>query len=111
MKEFHHEVTAQIPEQIDVEFSTTGSCGGDAGHGGDASITFKMENGGSGFTLLVSTDHDSFQLDDVRKLTLVTCGDWELEGLAIALLDLGRALLARDDVLACWHSWRGENIE
>lgn len=85
-------------EHPTVVFESTGSQGGDAGHGGEASIEFSMLQGGSGFSLIVSPDN--------RFVRIAVQGDWELEGLALALLDLGRALMARDDVLedrARWH--------
>lgn len=66
--------------------------GGDAGHGGEAIVEFSMPDGGCGFDV---------QLDESRQaVSIAVRGDWELEGMVVALAELGKQLLARPDVMA-----------
>jgi len=108
MKEFDHTFHPNIPEQATVRFCSTGSKGGDAGHGGDASIVF-LESG-SNLNLQVDlkfTDGKKMSFNNgISELSITTCGDWELEGLAIALMDIGRKLLNRDDIIKDFTAWK-----
>ena len=109
MDRFEYRYTAKIPEQTDISFSSTGSQGGDSGHGGQARLTFSMENGGVGFGVRFHTDNEATHLEEVRKIEISVMGDMELEGMATALIELGRSLLARDDVLEARAKWRSSS--
>jgi|GEM_PF-6219391 len=107
MKEFDYTFHPNAPEQATVRFCSTGSKGGDAGHGGNASIVFSES--GSDLNLQVDlkfTDGKELSFDmGISELSITTCGDWEIEGLAIALMDIGRKLLGRDDILRDFAGW------
>jgi hypothetical protein len=105
MKEFDYTFTGAIPEQLSIRFYTTGRCGGDAGHGGAAFIELSMEDGGGGFTVLSEFGGKQEQSDNVESVRVAVFGDWELDGMAICFLELGRALLARDDALKTREDW------
>jgi hypothetical protein len=107
MKPFAFTYVSAMPEHVDLNFVTNGHGGGDSSHGGYAELTVSMKSRGHG--LLVTTDapRDPFesQTDDVSEVKIAVKGDWELDGLAVAFLELGRALMARDDALACRQYW------
>ncbi len=109
MKEFACKFTPKIPEQCAVSFVSSGSQGGDSGHGGNASLTFS-ENG-SRMDIQVDLafnngDKETFR--DLSEIRLTVCGDWELEGLAIALMDIGKKLLSKDDFIKDYTNWELE---
>jgi len=91
MKEFSFTFEPNIPEQVKVSFISTGSQGGDAGHGGEAVLLLSMTHGGDGMTVSV----DGETTDGAETVRISVGGDWELEGLAVAFLELGKALLVR----------------
>ena len=73
--------------EVDVE--TTGYMGGDSGHGGHSTITFKPHAGGDySFEVL----HD--RLNDGAVLKIKIGGDWELEELSELLIGAGNMLLS-----------------
>ena len=109
MKPMDFTFEADMPEQPNLTFVSSGSKGGDAGHGGGAFIRLSMPHGGNGFAINAVTDMDELDFDEVREVSIDVMGDWELEGLAIAFLELGRALLARDDVLKAREKWSQSN--
>lgn len=106
MKCFEHKFTPSMPEQCAISLISTGSKGGDAGHGGNASLVFS-ENG-SDLNIQVDltfTNGEKQTFEDLKDISLTVCGDWELEGLAIALMDIGRKLLSKDDVIKDYAKW------
>lgn len=105
MNGFLFEYLPNICEQPGIFFESTGSQGGDAGHGGRATLTFTME-GGDGFGVLVQGDQKTTYQQAIKKVSITVFGDWELAGMAVALLELGRSLLNRDDVLIDRAMWR-----
>jgi len=110
MKEFECKFTPNMPEQCVVSFVSTGSKGGDAGHGGNASLVFS-ENG-SDMNIqadLTFNNGDKKTFDDLANISLTVCGDWELEGLAIALMDIGRKLLSKDDIIKDYVNWQSQD--
>ena len=78
--------------QTMAEFSTSGFCGGDAGHGGYASLALKMEDSGYGFCVIAVTDSGEMQIDSVRGLTITALGDMEISGFANALISIGEEI-------------------
>lgn len=97
MKEFVYTYQPEICEQPKITFFTTGHCGGDSGHGGEACLTISMKDGGTGLHVETKRRRVGDSCDEVRVSVF---GDWELEGFAIGLMELGRKLLSRDDVIA-----------
>jgi hypothetical protein len=92
MKQFQYSYTAPIPEKPSLEFYTTGLKGGDSGHGGEACLYLAMQGGSR---LHVTFNDDTVEVDSVA---ISAFGDWELSGLAVALMQLGAALHARIDM-------------
>ncbi|MDD2462497.1 MAG: hypothetical protein PHI97_00705 [Desulfobulbus sp.] len=93
MKEFNDTFFPELPEQCKVSFTSTGLMGGDSGHGANASLVFS-ENG-SNMNIQVDLyfqngNQESFS--DLKEISITTFGDWEVEGLAKALIDLGEKL-------------------
>lgn len=106
MKQFDYQFTPNMPEQCSVSFSSTGSKGGDSGHGGNAALIFS-ENG-SNMNIQVDltfTNGEKKTFEDLANISLTVCGDWELEGLAIALMNIGRNLLSKDDIVKDYAKW------
>jgi hypothetical protein len=107
MKPFKFKYVSDMAEHVDITFVTNGHGGGDSSHGGYAELTLSLKDRGHG--LLVTTDalRDPFESEtaDVSEVKIAVKGDWELDGLAVAFLELGRALMARDDALACRQYW------
>lgn len=108
MKEFDYRYLSPMAEQPDVQFSSTGLRGGDAGHGGHAILFFNMY-GGYGFDVRFKDENGNDREINTQRVSVAVSGDWELSGMAIAFLELGRALLARDDVLKTRSRWVEEN--
>lgn len=80
------DITPHMPEQLSLKFLTTGGMGGDAGHGGHAVLEAYAENGGVySFTPAMTSPEGAM---------ITAEGDWELQGLAAALVLLGRILEA-----------------
>jgi hypothetical protein len=96
-----------MPEQCVVEFKSNGSQGGDGEHGGYATLEFKENGAETGIQLDIRlTTGQEYKLNDVELISLTVKGDWELEGLATALMDIGRKLLQRDDILEDYLKWQ-----
>ncbi len=107
MKEFACKFTPNMPEQCTVSFISTGSKGGDSGHGGNASLIFS-ENGSS-MDIQVDlnfTNGEKKTFNGLSEICLTACGDWELEGLAIALMDIGKKLLSKDGLAEDYAKWQ-----
>ncbi|MBU0909619.1 MAG: hypothetical protein KJ717_08625 [Proteobacteria bacterium] len=74
MKEFIHSFESNVPEQCKVTFVSSGSKGGDAGHGGFASIIFS-ENG-SDINMQVELTFSNGEkkcLEDLKEIRLTVC--------------------------------------
>lgn len=112
MKEFVCKFTPHMPEQCAVSFVSTGSKGGDSGHGGNASLIFS-ENGSSMDIQvdLTFTNGDTQSFRDLSQINLTVCGDWELEGLAIALMDIGKKLLSQNAMAEDYAKWQLGSVE
>jgi hypothetical protein len=99
-KEKHIAIFAEQPEYPSVEYYQSGFKGGDAGHGGEAYVSFTFEGG----DYAVSLETESGELDlinqmqRVEKVTIHGFGDWEQIGIATALIKLGKAMLSDADL-------------
>ena len=93
--DFDVKVIGEMPEHCDIHFITTGAMGGDAGHGGNSSITISQDSG----TYQINVDQGATELyvnDDCNStVTFTVMGDWELQGLVSALIRLGDKLRER----------------
>lgn len=107
MKEFACTSQTLMPEQCVVEFKSNGSQGGDGGYGGYASLELKENGAETGIQLDIRlTTGQEYKLNDVERISLTVKGDWELEGLATAIMDIGRKMLQRDDILEDYIKWQ-----
>lgn len=98
MKEMAIEFQGPMCEQPTISFDTNGSQGGDCGHDGQATLTITASQ------LYISINGKDIT-EDAQTVSIGVCGDWELEGFAIALMDLGRQLLGKDDVMNTYKKW------
>jgi hypothetical protein len=85
-----------IPEHVELEYQTTGPCGGDAGHGGVTTLTLKFDSGATNLVVRDWRGDVVFRTDEPVNLELQVLGDWEMEGLDRALKRLGLHLAQRD---------------
>lgn len=90
---FKVEIEGQIPEEVSLSFATTPLKGGDAGHGGVATLHIRVE-GGSHALRLAGTGDDEVVFDSERYpfITFEARGDWEMSGLLDGLVELGERL-------------------
>jgi hypothetical protein len=86
---------SDLPEVLTLNFNSTGPQGGDAGHGGSAILRITSDNGVNSATFY------NFNGDQVASIggdcmpwsvVINAQGDWELNGFAEALIDLGRQI-------------------
>jgi len=93
---FVYETEAQLPEEPTVRFISTGPQGGDAGHGGEATIEIILPTTGAlvvvendkGETVFEKQPHEVQE----HKISITVFGDWELTGLEDAIQILGDLL-------------------
>ena len=106
----------RTPEGGELRFYTTGLQGGDSGHGGEAWVEFKFDGGDHRVMVFGNDDPDAVIIDDIHRVRIVAYGDWELDGLARGLCELGLKLWtliherdeqekehAREIVIARWE--------
>lgn len=108
MDKFDKEVIPNMTEQCVVSFHTTGSKGGDAGHGGNA--CFSVFGNGSSYPgiqvdMTLKDGGTVSYYDKIEGVIITVQGDWELEGLAGALMEIGTSLAARKDVMYDFARW------
>lgn len=93
---FTYEVDANLPEEPTVRLLSTGPQGGDAGHGGEATIEIILPStgalvvveNGKGETVFEKQPHEVQE----HKISITVFGDWELTGLENAVQILGDLL-------------------
>jgi hypothetical protein len=83
-------VDADAPEMASIHFSTTGMRGGNWSHGASASLKIIIEGGAH--QLLVDDEIVRDEETENYTLELQATGDWEIHGLAEALVELGKQL-------------------
>jgi len=76
-----------MPEHPEVEFFSTGYCGGDAGHGGE-----------TGIRISCGTDININRVSD-NEVIISTGGDWETEGFMIAMMEIADKLKEKFEVI------------
>jgi hypothetical protein len=112
MKEFSCNLQSHMPEHCIVEFNSNGTQGGDSGHGGYAMLEFRENGGHTNMEICVDLENgQQVHLEDLSKVNITVRGDWELEWLAIALMDLGRKMLQRDDIINDYVKWTDTGSE
>ena len=81
-----------LPEFANITFETSGECGGDAGHGGYAKLIIELP-----FCSKVTVCGVRSPIEDNnfsnKYISIEVNGDMELEGLAIALAEIGRKII------------------
>ena len=89
-----------IPEQGSLFFQTSGSQGGDAGHGACATLSFVAEGGSHSVAVYrrrwarigAPAEEALFELDGNFEVVIAAQGDWEIGGLASALGSVGSSV-------------------
>lgn len=80
----------RLPEEPTLRFWTTGTQGGDAGHGGEAALRILLPN--TGAHVFIKSDSGEPLFDQMVEgesiLDVTVLGDWELDGLENAILEL-----------------------
>jgi hypothetical protein len=83
------DIVSDFPEQVGLRFTTNGSQGGDAGHGGKATLKIIVENG----SYAIGLDKEPpIDLDENQTITFTARGDLEIDGLVQGLIKLGDQL-------------------
>ena len=92
MKTF--KTTERMPEEPVLFFQTTGTQGGDAGHGGEASIGALLPSTGAHVHVKSSSGETLFDgmVYGEGTVYLTVFGDWELMGLEEAILELAEMI-------------------
>lgn len=88
-------VEGDMPEHISATFESTGPQGGDSGHGGEASLEFRIESGDYSIAVEDGKGNILYAFEDYgegRVVRITARGDWELGSLGDALIELGRQL-------------------
>ena len=82
-----------LPETPEITFKSSGTCGGDAGHGAWAHLTLNFEGGSYRVEASASYPPDHiYETDSPSTVTITARGDWEIQGFAEALVTLGDKL-------------------
>lgn len=93
---FVYETEANIPEEPTVRFISTGPQGGDAGHGGEATIEITLPSTGALVSVENSKGETVFEKQPYEvqehKISITVFGDWELSGLENAIQVIGDLL-------------------
>lgn len=93
MKEAFAVFSPDIPEQCEVVAYVSGHQGGDAGHGAEATVKFRPQSGACHLEVeFTNGETHSFEWD-IKEVSFSMFGDWEMEGLAFALIEIGQQLL------------------
>ena len=86
-----------MPEHAALTLVTSGPKGGDAGHGSWTKLTFRFESGSAAVRVADRNSRCMLDTDAANELPgvieITVRGDWELEGLELALRHLGVHLL------------------
>jgi len=116
MKDHKFKYTPSLPEQCAVSFETNGSQGGDAGHGAYAALTFRNNGAGTMPDVNIKTRDGELQtisnmFTDIEWINVFVSGDWEAEGMAVALIGMARQMLNDDDLLRTFVEWEVQSDE
>jgi hypothetical protein len=91
---FTIDIVSDFPEHVGLRFTTNGSQDGDAGHGGKATLEFIVESGIHTVGLDKRPQIDIGEGSDHQTVSFTARGDWEMDGLVKALIELGDRLRA-----------------
>lgn len=93
---FVYETEPYVPEEPTIRFFSTGSQGGDAGHGGEATIEIILPSTGALVSVENSKGETVFERQphevQEHKISITVFGDWELSGLENAIQVIGDLL-------------------
>lgn len=84
-----------MPEHIEIEYTTNGFMGGDAGHGGYT--TLKIRPPSTCATVSINGERQ-IELDSDKTIEITVRGDWESGGFACAFIKLGKKLFKKTRV-------------
>jgi hypothetical protein len=113
MKEKFYGFVPHTCEQCKVTFYSSGHQGGDAGHGAEAILEFSENGSAMNMTAFIKLKNGKeIQIEDMESISLSVFGDWELSGMAIALLGIGKQLLEDKDVAEEYNEYvRIQNLD
>lgn len=92
---YRFNLCAAMPEHVGVDYTSTGPCGGDAGHGGSSTLIMDSESAIFNVALYDENGEEIVERDGVKEVVISVAGDWEMEGLELALRFLGSCLSAK----------------
>ena len=84
-----------MPEHIEIEYTTNGFMGGDAGHGGYT--TLKIRPPSTCATVSINGERQ-IELDSDKTIEITVRGDWESIGFASAFIRLGKKLFKKTSI-------------
>lgn len=95
IKPFEH--STGMPEHAVIRITSTGPQGGDSGHGGWTKLVFAFHGGDAAVRVVGRNRRCLVDTDDLGTLPatveIMVRGDWEMNGLELALRRLGLHLL------------------
>jgi hypothetical protein len=99
-----------MPEGAQIQFFTTGAMGGDAGHGGNATIRFIVENSGA-YELQVNGKNINLEVGNRALIVdFIACGDWELDALRESLVTVAEQVAIYDRAVREWREEQKRSI-
>lgn len=113
MKETCIGFESDLPEHCEVNFYVSGNMGGDAGHGADATIELIPRSGACHLEVEFE-DGESQNFDfepgkEIKRVLFSMLGDWEMEGFAFAIIELGEMLLSEASVKKDYRQYSFES--
>ena len=105
MSDIDVETIPCIPENPALRLRSTGSCGGDASHGGHTDLTFIAPSTKAALTYEDPTGR-TVQVDRIVSATVKIRGDWEFGGMMAAIDELHEGVMAIPEAREQATFWR-----
>ena len=83
-----------MPEHIEIEYTTNGFQGGDAGHGGYTTLKIRPPS----TCAIVTIGKKQIEISQCETIDITVRGDWESGGFACAFIKLGKKLFKKTRV-------------
>ena len=80
-----------MPEHIEIEYTTNGFKGGDAGHGGYTTLKIRPPS----TCAIVTIGKKQIEISQGETIDITVRGDWESSGFASAFIKLGKKLFKK----------------
>ena len=91
LPEMYIKANSFMPEHIEIEYTTNGFMGGDAGHGGYTTLKI----GSIPFSCDIKINGEKQEFNDLETIEITVRGDWESSGFASAFIKLGKKLFKK----------------